>query len=180
MKQICCHHSHRVSGGPSAPLAFPSSNRLSPLAPWLLVLVALAGSSHRSCAQSNTPAPTIANRPVLVAPTTPPDRPNLPPRPDRPTSPGQPPPPAGMQDLVRDFQSARQAFLKEQKELNQRLAAATAEQRQAVRAEFKERLQRWREFQKTQILEMREQAKETLKNTPQDIAREPQDGSRGR
>ena len=145
-----------------------------------LLLASAAGAAAQSNAQPATPAvPAIANRPVVIAPATPPARANLPPRPDRPLPQGQPAPAADVQDLVRDFQSARQAFIKEQQELSRKLATATEAERQAVRAQLKEKLQQWREFQKTQVLEMREQAQETLKNTRQDVAKEPQDG-RGR
>src|SRR5262245_26915988 len=122
---------------------------------FVLVLWAVAAG-----AQTNPAAPPIAKRPTVVAPVNngPPDRANAPARPRPPAA------PAGMQDLVRDFQTARQAYIKQQHELNLKLAQATEEQRAAIRAQLKETLQQWREVQKQQVRELREQAKE-LKNT---------------
>jgi len=110
--------------------------------------------------------PPIANRPVVIAPTAPPERANLPPRPERPTAPGQPPPAQEVKDLVRDFQSARQAFLKQQQDLQRQLKTATDEQRSLIREQLKENLQQWLEQQKAQIQELREQAKDIKNNVP--------------
>jgi gas vesicle protein len=119
-----------------------------------------------ACAQTNTARPAIANRPVVVAPTIPPGRANLPPRPERPPVPGRPAPAQDVKDLVRDFQSARQAFLKQQQELQRQLKTATDEQRALIREQLKENLQQWLEQQKAQIQELREQAKEIKNNVP--------------
>src|SRR5689334_10143037 len=83
-------------------------------------------------AQTNTPPPAqpaISDRPVVVPPTPPPDRSNVPSRPERPAVPGKPTPSKDMKDLVRDFQTARDSFRKQQLELNRQLKTATDEQR---------------------------------------------------
>jgi len=126
-----------------------------------LLGVALVIWAGVASGQTNPATPPIAKRPAVVAPVNnaPADRANVPPRPNRP-----PAAPAGMQDLVRDFQAARQAYIKQQHELNLQLAKATEEQRAAIRAQLKETLQQWRELQKQQVRESREQAKD-IKNT---------------
>jgi TolA-binding protein len=146
--------------------------------------VAMTLLAAAACAQTtNAPPsqPPIANRPVVVAPTTPPDRPNLPPRPERPPVPGQPTPAQDLKDLVRDFQSSRQAFIKQQQDLQRQLKTATDEQRAIIRQQLKENLQQWLEQQKAQIQDLREQAKDIEKNAPglRDVLNQPHDG-RGR
>ena len=144
-----------------------------------MTLLAAAASAQTTNAQ---PAqPPIANRPVVVAPTAAPERPNLPPRPERPTGPGQPPPAQDVKDLVRDFQSARQAFQKQQQDLQRQLKTATDEQRAQIREQLKDNLQQWLEQQKAQIQELREQAIDIKNNVPalRDVIDQPHDG-RGR
>jgi flagellar motility protein MotE (MotC chaperone) len=129
-----------------------------------MTLLAAAASAQTS----NSPAaqPPIANRPVVIAPTRPPERANLPPRPERPAVPGEPPPSQDVKDLVRDYQSARQAFLKQQQDLQRQLKTATDEQRALIREQLKENLQQWLEQQKAQIQELREQAKDIKNSVP--------------
>ena len=144
-----------------------------------MTLLAAAASAQTSNAP---PAqPPIANRPVVVAPTPTPDRPNLPPRPERPTAPGQPPPAQDIKDLVREYQSARQAFQKQQQDLQRKLKTATNEQRAQIREQLKDNLQLWMEQQKAQLQELREQAKDIKNNVPalRDVIDQPHDG-RGR
>lgn len=71
-----------------------------------------------------------------------------------------------MQELVRDFQAARQSYIQQQQELNRKLASATEEQRAILREQIKDSLKEWRELQKQQAKELREQAKDIKNNTP--------------
>lgn len=121
-------------------------------------------------AQTNTPPPAqppISDRPVVVPPTPAPDRPNLPGRPERPAVPGKPTPSKDMKDLVRDFQSARESFRKQQLELNRQLKTANEEQRAIIREQLQENLNEWLEEQKARVEDLREQIpiiKDQLKN----------------
>jgi len=112
-------------------------------------------------AQTNTPPPAqpaISDRPVVIPPTAPLDRPNLPGRPERPPVPGKPTPSKDMKDLVRDFQTARDAFRKQQLELNRQLKTANEEQRAIIRQQIQENLEQWREEQRARTEDLREQA----------------------
>ena len=68
-----------------------------------------------------------------------------------------------MKDLVRDFQSARETFRKEQLELNRQLKTANEEQRAIIRQQIQENLKEWLEEQKARVEDLREQAKD-MKN----------------
>jgi hypothetical protein len=117
-------------------------------------------------AQTNTPPPAqpaISDRSVVVPPTQAPDRPNVPNRPERPVVPGKPTPSKDMKDLVRDFQSVRENFRKQQLELNRQLKTANEEQRAIIRQQLQENLKEWLEEQKARVEDLREQAKE-MKN----------------
>ena len=140
--------------------------------------LSLALATGSALAQGNpptaTPTPTpgssssgkaniAVNRPVIVPPNDkatgsqapkPPDRGNL------------PKPPSSVQDLVRDFQAARQAYLEEQKELRRQLREATDEQRAAIRSQLKASLDNWLEIQRARVLEMREQARRIKETVP--------------
>jgi len=118
--------------------------------------------STAAMAQTNTPPPAqpaISDRPVVVPPTPDPDRPNLPGRPERPAVPGKPTPSKDMKDLVRDFQSARESFRKQQLELNRQLKTANEEQRAIIRQQIQENLKEWLEEQKARVEDLREQAR---------------------
>src|SRR6266498_3066777 len=129
------------------------------------MLLALSGRCVFSQTPSGPPAnPPINNRPVLVQPTPATDRPDLPKRPERPQVAGQPVQTQQMKDLVRDFQSARQAFLKQQQELNRQLKTANTAQRALIRAQLKENLQQWTEQQRAQIQDVIAQAREMRSN----------------
>jgi hypothetical protein len=123
----------------------------------------MAWLSATATAQTNTPPPAqpaISERPVLVPPTSPPDRPNLPGRPERPTVPGKPTLSKDMKDLVRDFQTARESFRRQQLELNRQLKAANDEERAIIREQIQENLKQWLEEQKSRTADLREQARE--------------------
>jgi hypothetical protein len=142
-----------------------------------LLAVPAAGQTNADPAQ-----PSIQNRPVVVPPVAPPERPSLPPRPERPGVPGQPVPAQEVKDLVRDFQSAREAFLKQQRDLQRQLKTATEEQRALIREQLKENLQQWLEQQKAQIQDLREQARDIKNNVPalRDVIESGKGEGRGR
>lgn len=129
-----------------------------------------------------TPAqPPITDRPTVVAPTPPPDRANNPPRPERPVVPGQPNPSQEIKDLTRNFQAVRQAFVKQQQDLQRQLKTATDEQRKLIRQQLKENLDQWMEQQRQQMKDAVIQAKELRDVAPglRDVGNNPHDG-RGR
>lgn len=68
--------------------------------------------------------------------------------------------------MVKDFQTARQAFQKQQQELLRQLKTASEEQRAAIREQIKEHLQSWIEEQKAHLQEIRDQAKDIKNNVP--------------
>lgn len=116
-------------------------------------------SAATAGAQTNTPPPAqpaISDRPVVVPP--PPDRPNLPSRPERPGVPGKPTPSKDIKDLVRDFQTARESFRKQQLELTRQLKTANEEQRAIIRQQIQENLNQWLEDQKARVEDLRVQA----------------------
>src|SRR5580765_4886230 len=87
------------------------------------LLAALVSSA--AVAQTGAPQqPPLAERTIVVPPAALPDRPNLPGPPDRPAAPGKPTPSKDMKDLVREFQSARDTFRKQQLEFNRQLKTA--------------------------------------------------------
>jgi gas vesicle protein len=79
---------------------------------------------------------------------------------DRPVAPGKPTPSKDMKDLVREFQSARDAFRKQQLELNRQLKTASEEQRAIIRQQIQENLDQWREEQKARVEDLRQQAQQ--------------------
>src|SRR5437867_2486871 len=123
----------------------------------IIVMVSAAPlvlSVGRASGQTAAPPPAdppIDNRPVVVPPTSGSDRPDLPKHPERPTVPGQPVQTQQMKDLVRDFQTARREFQKQQQQLNLQLKTANDAQRALIRAQLKENLQQWVEQQRAQI-----------------------------
>jgi gas vesicle protein len=126
-----------------------------------------------------TPAqPPITERPTVVAPTPSPDRPPSPPRPERPAVPGQPAPSQEIKDLTRNFQAARQAFVKQQQELQRQFKTATDEQRKLIRQQLKENLEQWMEQQRQQMKDTVSQIKELAPGL-RDVGNNPHDG-RGR
>jgi F0F1-type ATP synthase membrane subunit b/b' len=86
--------------------------------------------------------------------------------PARPNLPGQTAPSAELRDLVKDFQSARESFRKQQQDLLIQLKAASEAEREAVRQQLKENLDAWLEQQKAQMQDIRDQARELRDNVP--------------
>jgi hypothetical protein len=119
--------------------------------------------SGDAVAQTNPPPPAppaISDRPVVLPPTPPPDRPTLPIRPERPAVPGKPTPSKDMRDLVRDFQTARETFRRQQLDLNRQLKTANDQQRALIREQLQENLQEWLEEQRARVQDLREQARD--------------------
>src|SRR5687768_12256269 len=75
-------------------------------------------------------------------------------------------PSQNVKDLVKDFRTARQEFLESQQELLRQLKLATEEQRAIIREQLKENLNDFRELQKTQLQDLREQTKDIINNVP--------------
>lgn len=140
----------------------------------LVLLAALV--AHGAHAQGNPPGvnppPTIerppSGQPAIVARPTviPPVSATTPGTPARPELPGQPAPSADLRDLVKDFQTARESFLKQQQDLLAQLKAASKEEREALRQQLRENLDAWLEQQKAQVQDIREQAREIKNNVP--------------
>lgn len=141
-----------------------------------------ANPSSPSHDLSQPDQPNIAERPVVIAPTPAPDRPDLPQDPHRSTPSKQLPPSETLRSLVKDFQSARQAYLKQQRSLLDQLKQSTAEEREAIRQQLKENLQAWLEEQKMHIQELRDQARDIRNNVPAigDVIDAAKDEGRGR
>lgn len=133
-------------------------------ATWAVATLGASAVAQTNPTPSSTPA--IINRPTITAPAPSTEPLSAPPRPERPGVPGRPLPASGMQELVRDFQAARQSYIQQQQELNRKLASATEEQRAILREQIKDSLKEWRELQKQQAKELREQAKDIKNNTP--------------
>src|SRR6185503_19647049 len=101
----------------------------------------------------------LTQRPVVVPPTIAPETPNLPGRPEHLPAPGRPTPSKDMKELVRDFQTARETFRKQQMELNRQRKKATEDQRAAIRAQLQENLKQWLEEQKARTEDLRAQGR---------------------
>ena len=98
----------------------------------------------------------------------------------KPATPGRPdkvPPPADVQTLVRDFQTAREKFLTDQKALARQYSLASEEERKAIRERMKEMLDRLKEQQKAVQQDMRDRAKELKQQLHPDLNRLIDSGS---
>lgn len=144
---------------------------------WLGLATLSAGFGTMALGQSNA-TPPIANRPSVVPPAAL-DRPGQPKRPERPEVPGQPPS-QGVKDLVQDYQATRQSFLKQQQELSRQLKNATAQERNAIRQQMREKLQQWMDQQKAQRQELIDQAKDMKNNNLRDVINSGGGDGRGR
>jgi gas vesicle protein len=126
-----------------------------------LISGSLTALAVTTVAQTNPPPPAppaISDRPVVLPPIPAPDRLSLPTRPERPAVPGKPTPSKDMRDLVRDFQTARESFRKQQLELNRQLKTANDQERALIREQIRENLKQWLEEQKARVQDLREQA----------------------
>jgi ElaB/YqjD/DUF883 family membrane-anchored ribosome-binding protein len=106
--------------------------------------------------------PALTQRPTVIPPSTAATENG----PARPALPDQPTPSAELTDLVKEFQTARETFLKQQQELMAQMKTASKEEREALRQQLREQLEAWREQQKAQIEDIREQAREIKNNVP--------------
>jgi polyhydroxyalkanoate synthesis regulator phasin len=71
-----------------------------------------------------------------------------------------------VKELVKDFKTVRQDFLREQEELVRQLKNATGQEREIIREQLKDRLQEWRDLQKQHMRELREQVREMTTTLP--------------
>jgi polyhydroxyalkanoate synthesis regulator phasin len=101
--------------------------------------------------------PLIFNRPLIIPPATLPNQVVAPLAPERPLIPEVPLLTQTVKDLVKDFQTTRQEFLRGQEELLRQLKNATGQEREIIREQLKERLNEWRELQKQHLHDLREQ-----------------------
>jgi len=110
--------------------------------------------------------PLILNRPLVIPPLTLPNQVTAPLAPERPLTTDQPVLTQTVKDLVKDFKTVRQDFLREQEELVRQLKNATGQEREIIREQLKDRLQEWRELQKQHMRELREQVREMTTTLP--------------
>lgn len=153
----------------------------------------VSSSQKNSPAQSQTSNgngknnPSIGNRPIEVPRIHDPhsDDPNVngnngkgsgkpdhPPRSDKNTLPGS------VQNLIVNFQTAREAYLTRQKELRLQLKTATDEQREAIRQQIADLLEEWKEQHREFIQETKDRAKEMKNELNPDLGRVV-DGAKG-
>ncbi len=118
--------------------------------------------------------PTLDQRPTVL-PRDPAANPAaVPDSKGKPATPGRTdkvPPPADVQTLVRDFQTAREKFLEDQKALARQYSQASEEERKAIRERMKEMLDRLKEQQKALQQDMRDRAKELKQQLHPDLNR---------
>lgn len=118
--------------------------------------------------------PTIDQRPTVVARDPAADPATATDQKGKPATPGRPDkvqPPADVQTLVRDFQSAREKYLEDQKALARQYQQASEEERKAIRERMKEMLDRLKEQQKAVQQDMRDRAKELKQQLHPDLNR---------
>jgi len=147
----------------------------------VLALAAEAGAQGKGKTDTGNPGnsqgkgkPTIEQRPTVIPrdvatdPATVGDQKGKPATPGRP---GQTQPAADVQTLVRDFQTAREKFLEDQKALTRQFQQASEEERKAIRERMKEMLDRLKEQQKALQQDMRDRAKELKQQLHPDLNR---------
>lgn len=152
------------------------------LASWLAAAGLLALSAEAS-AQSKGKGnddgkgqdkPTIGQRPTVIPRDPASDPATAADQKGKPATPGRPDktqPPADVQTLVRDFQTAREKFLTDQKALARQYNEASEEERKAIRERMKEILERLKEQQKAVQQDMRDRAKELKQQLHPDLNR---------
>lgn len=149
----------------------------------LLALAADAAAQGKGKTDTGNPGnsqgkdkPTIDQRPTVVPrdPATDPEQKGKPATPGRPD---KTQPPADVQTLVKDFQTAREKFLEDQKALTRQFQQASEEERKAIRERMKEMLDRLKEQQKALQQDMRDRAKELKQQLHPDLNRLIDNGS---
>lgn len=143
----------------------------------LLALAADAGAQGKGKTDTGNPGnsqgkgkPTIDQRPVVI----PRDIATDPEQKGKPATPGRPDktqPPADVQTLVKDFQTAREKFLADQNALARQYQQASEEDRKAIRERMKEMLDRLKEQQRVLQHDMRDRAKELKQQLHPDLNR---------
>jgi ElaB/YqjD/DUF883 family membrane-anchored ribosome-binding protein len=124
--------------------------------------------------------PTIEQRPIVVPRDPASDPATANDQKGKPATPGRPDkaqPPVDVQTLVRDFQTAREKFLEDQKALTRQFQQASEEERKAIRERMKEMLDRLKEQQKALQQDMRDRAKELKQQLHPDLNRLIDNGS---
>jgi hypothetical protein len=110
--------------------------------------------------------PLILDRPLIIPPLILPNQVVAPLAPERPLTPEIPLVTQTVKDLVKDFQTARQDFLRGQDELLRQLRNATDQERTIIREQLKDRLDEWRQLQKEHMRQLIEQAREMTTTLP--------------
>lgn len=125
--------------------------------------------------------PTIAERPTVIPRDLADDssssdkgkgKPETPGRPDNPALPTE------VKSLVTTFQSARETYLNQQKDLQRRLKNASEEEREAIREQIRESLERWKEQHKQFVKDVKERAHEMKEQLQPDLGRLIDQGSK--
>jgi polyhydroxyalkanoate synthesis regulator phasin len=125
--------------------------------------------------------PLIIDRALIIPPATLPNQVLAPLAPERPLTPEVPLLTQTVKDLVKDFKTTRQEFLRGQEELLRQLKNATGQEREIIREQLKERLNEWRELQKQHLRELHDQAREMTRDLPalNEVINAGKDGVRG-
>jgi ElaB/YqjD/DUF883 family membrane-anchored ribosome-binding protein len=152
----------------------------------LLTLLALVGGSLWTSAQDTQSPRHRADRPSLSS------RPKIfhrdaAPRPDRPDRPEQPDGsdrpefgqnlPEEVQDLIKQFQEAREAYLQQHQELMKQAREASDQERAEIREQLRENMQAWRDQQKEFRDQLRERVQEVREQLHPDL-RDVVDGAK--
>jgi hypothetical protein len=131
----------------------------------LLAALLLAAAAHVA-AQTISTTPTDRNSDGKIISPEPTETPAIntavKPRPDR----VERALPQEIRDKVKQFETAREAFIRREEELRKRADGATTEkEREAIRARIRENLERWRE----QARQFREEAKDRAKELQREL-----------
>ncbi|MEW6305271.1 MAG: hypothetical protein AB1705_17485 [Verrucomicrobiota bacterium] len=126
--------------------------------------------------------PTISERPTVIPRQTETDS-TTKGKPDQPGRPSNPQPVPEVKSLVDRFQTAREDYLKQQKELRLLLQDATEEEREVIREQLKELLDRWKEQHREFVQEVKDRAQTMKSELSPDLGRvvdQAKDEGRGR
>ncbi len=164
---------------------------------WLLILFLVAcapafvtaadgnGNNNGKGKGNDNKTPTIDNRPVIEPrqPTGTDSNGKGKGKPEKPDRANDKEPTPGVKDLVNQFQTARETYLAEQRQLKLQLKAATEEERDAIRQKIRDSLDRWKSQHQQFVEEVKDRAKEMKSNLSQDFGRvidQGKDEGRGR
>jgi len=125
--------------------------------------------------------PSIGQRPAVI-PRDPATDPALPTdakgKAATPSRPDKVEPSADVQNLIRNFQTARDKFLEDQKALARQYSQASEEERKALRERMKEMLDRLKDQQRALQQDMRDRARELKQQLNPDLNRLIDNGSK--